>query len=276
MTCLLFLGLIVSSQATSQAELAFRNVRPTMGLLGPERRERDSFQPGDLIFYAFDLGNLTPTKDGASEGLYRYAMTVEVLDARNQIIFPKEPAKPRESQAFCPLGGDVLPTFAYTETDQDIPPGKYVMRLNCIDRVSGKKGTLEKPFVVENKRFGILRPAMLYATSGEPAPNIGVPGQSFLLTFVVANFTVDPKTENCDVDLTIQILDQAGKPVSPKPFRGQITTPEDASRRLHSIRFPFQPNREGQYTLEVSATDKKAEGKPVTKVTYPFTVAGAR
>ncbi|MCE2804494.1 MAG: hypothetical protein LW700_04690 [Gemmataceae bacterium] len=276
MSCLLFLGLVWSSQAVSQSELAFRNVRPTMGLLGPERRERDTFLPGDLIFYAFDLGNLTPTKDGASEGLYRYAMTVEVLDAKNQVIFPKEPGKPRESQAFCPLGGDVLPTFAYTETDQDIQPGRYVMRLTCVDRVSGRRGTLEKAFQVENKRFGILRPAMLYATSGEPAPGIGVPGQSFMLNFVVANFTVDPKTDNCDVDLTIQILDQGGRPVSPKPFRGQITTPEDPARRLHSIRFPYQPNRAGQFTLEVTALDKKAEGKPVAKFTYPFTVAGAR
>jgi hypothetical protein len=276
MTGLLVLGMFLAQNVPNQAELVFRNVRPTMGLLGPERREKDVFLPGDLIFYAFDLGNLTPIKDGGSEGLYRYAMTVEILDAKNQVIFPKEPAKPRESQAFCPLGGDVLPTFAYTETDQDIPPGNYVMRLACVDRVSGKKGTLEKPFVIENKRFGILRPAMLYATSGEPAPFVGAPGQSFTLTFVVANFLVDAKTEKCDVDLTIQILDQAGKPVSPKPFRGQINAPEDPSRRLHSIRFPFQPNRSGSYLLEVTATDRKAEGKSVTKVTYPFQVAAPR
>ena len=97
-----------------------------------------------------------------------------------------------------------------------------------------------------------------------------------MLNFVVANFTVDPKTDNCDVDLTIQILDQGGRPVSPKPFRGQITTPEDPARRLHSIRFPYQPNRAGQFTLEVTALDKKAVRKPVAKFTYPFTVAGAR
>ena len=276
MACMLALGLVLATQSPFQGDLVFRNVRPTMGLLGPERRERDSFLPGDLVFYAFDLGNLTATREGNSEGLYRYAMTVEILDGKNQVIVPKEPAKPRESQAFCPLGGDMLPTFAYTETDQDIPPGKYVMRLNCIDRNSNKRGTLEKPFTIENKRFGILRTAMLYATGGEPAPAMGAPGQSFLLTFVVANFTVDPKTENCDVDLAIQILDQAGKPVSPKSFRGQITTPEDPSRRLHSIRFPFQPNRAGQYTLEVTATDRKSDGKTVTKVTYPFQVMTSR
>ena len=272
MACLLAIGMIFVGALPSQADLAFRNVRPTLGLLGPERREKDLFMPGDLIYYAFDLANLQATTDG----LYRYAMTVEILDGKNTVIFPKEPAKPRESQAFCPLGGDVLPTFAYTETDTDMVPGNYTMQLQCVDRVSGRKGRLVKAFTIADRQFSILRMAMLYSTSGETAPPFGAPGQSFLLTFVASQFVVDPKTEACDVDLTIQILDNTGKQLGTKPFRGQITNPEDASRRLHSIRFAFQPNKAGQYTLEVIATDKKAEGKPTVKTAYPFQVISPR
>lgn len=271
---------LVSFLATGQTQptmpptgsVEFRNVRATMGLLGPARKDQDRFQPGDLILYSFDLVNLQSTQ----EGLCRYALGVEFLDSKGSILFPKEDMRLRESQALCPLGGNQVPTFAYADTDPDLKPGRYLFRVKVTDRLSGRTGTLEKAFEIVPRNFSLIRLSWMYSTSGDTAPPLGTPGQGFLLTFVVSQFAVDDKTGRSDVEVNIKVLDETGKPVVTKPFTGQISVPEDEARRFHLIRFPFQPNRAGQFVLEITATDRKAPGKPVTSAKVPFSVLEPR
>lgn len=250
----------------------FRNVRATMGLLGPARKDQDRFQPGELILYSFDLVNLQSTP----EGLCRYALGVEFLDSKGAILFPKEDMRLRESQALCPLAGNQVPTFAFADTDPDLKPGRYMFRVKVTDRLSGRTGTLEKSFEIVPRSFSLIRLSWMYSTSGETAPPLGTPGQGFLLTFVVSQFSVEDKTGRSDVEVTIKVLDESGKPVAMKPFTGQISVPEDEARRFHLIRFPFQPNRPGQFVLEITATDRKAAGSPVTSARVPFSVVEPR
>lgn len=250
----------------------FRNVRATLGLLGPARKDQERFQPGELILFSFDLVNLQATP----EGLCRYALGVEFIDSKGAILFPKEDMRMRESQALCPLGGGLVPTFAFADTDPDLKPGQYVFRMKVTDRLSGRTGSLEKSFEIVPRSFSLIRLSWMYANSGDTAPPLGAPGQSFLLTFVVSQFQVDSKTGRSDVEVMIKVLDETGKTVSMRPFTGQISVPEDEARRFHLIRFPFQPNRPGQFALEITATDKLAPGKPVTTSRVPFSVVDSR
>jgi len=267
-----FLAQAQGPVAPPAGAVEFRNVRATMGLLGPARKDQEKFQPGELILYSFDLANLQSTP----EGLCRYALGVEFLDSKGAILFPKEDMRLRESQALCPLGGNLVPTFAYADTDPDLKPGRYLFRVKVTDRLSGRTGTLEKSFEIVPRSFSLIRLSWMYATSGDTAPPLGTPGQGFLLTFVVSQFAVDDKSGRSDVEVTIKVLDESGKPVASKPFTGMITVPEDEARRFHLIRFPFQPNRTGQFALEIRATDRKAAGMPVTTTRVPFSVVEPR
>jgi hypothetical protein len=148
--------------------------------------------------------------------------------------------------------------------------------MKVTDRLSGRTGTLEKTFEIVPRSFSLIRLSWMYANSGDTAPPLGAPGQSFLLTFVVSQFQVDSKTGRSDVEVMIKVIDEAGKIVSMRPFTGQISVPEDEARRFHLIRFPFQPNRPGQFALEITATDRLAPGKPVTTSRVPFSVVESR
>ena len=149
----------------------FRNVRATLGLLGPARKDQQRFQPGELILFSFDLVNLQATP----EGLCRYALGVEFLDSKGAILFPKEDMRLRESQALCPLGGGLVPTFAFADTDPDLKPGQYVFRMKVTDRLSGRTGILEKTFEIVPRSFSLIRLSWMYANSGDTAPPLGAP-----------------------------------------------------------------------------------------------------
>ncbi len=69
----------------------------------------------------------------------------------------------------------------------------------------------------------------------------------------------------------MRVLDEAGKPTQAKPVAVQVNKDVPADAVLVPGQFLLSLNRSGQFTVELTATDK-AGGKKA-QLTFPLTVA---
>jgi hypothetical protein len=232
-----------------------KNVRAAFGALGATRTS-NKVQPGDFICLVFEIDGLKvdPKKLQAD-----YRIAYDFQDQRGSIEKKETP-----QVALLGLGGKSLPGVVVVPIPFKQAAGKYKIKLTATDNNAKKTGTFEYAVEVTAPEFGIV--AVL-------APAFGIPGQPYKADFHFVNIGLDAKKKP-NVEITINVLDDSGKPVSPAAKRSY---PRDLSSDadLEKLNFvpewyPIIPNRAGQFTIVIDGSDKVANKK--TQLRIPLTV----
>ncbi len=79
----------LSSAAAQTGDFALSNVRPTLGLFGPPRKDADApkVPAGDVLFFSFDIDNLKVLEDGR----VRYGVGMVWTDKEGKVVYSEEP-----------------------------------------------------------------------------------------------------------------------------------------------------------------------------------------
>jgi hypothetical protein len=232
--------------------LQLKNDRVTYGILGQERKD-SKILGGDVIIVAFDIEGLKVREDG----LVKYSMSLEVINKDGKSQFRQDP---QDLEAYNALGTGRVPAFAQVFIGNDQPEGEYTLKVTVKDRTADKSDTLVRKFEVLTRRFGFIQVGLTYEAvrdSSQPAPPIGVPGQTFLFNFAVVGFELDKaRKDQPNIDASLRILDETGKPTLAKPFFGQANEVEAIFKKGIPMKFIISLNRPGKFKLELKATDK--------------------
>jgi hypothetical protein len=239
--------------------LELKNVRVTYGTLGQDRTDAKELLPGDIFNVAFDIEGLQVGENG--QVLYRMGMELTKAGKKD----PEFKQEPRDLEAVNNLGGSRVPAFARTTVGLDTPPGEYTLKVTITDRASKQKQELSRNFTVVPPRLGIVQVGFFASTDGrgpaQPAPPLGVPGQALLLHFAIVGFELDKKKEQPNFTTEVSILDEAGKPVLPKPSSGTTQEVPKEYRKIVPLDFPIQLNRPGKFKIHIKVTDQLASKK---------------
>jgi len=254
------------AQAPAQsAQVQLANPRVTYGILGP-KRPNNQILPGETFFFSFDILNLPIIK----EGEIQYSMGMELINPMGQSEYKREPQKD-PIKVLHVLGGNSVPAFAHAGTEATYPPGKYTLKVTVIDGVSKKAQTISQDFQVLGKDFGIGDLVLTYDPQGVlSAPAWAVTGQTLLLNFSVFGFKADAMMKP-NLSLSMRALDESGKPTTPQPIAGGYTEAVQANTTKLPFSFLLALNRAGNFTIELTATDKSANNKTTT-VKFPLRV----
>jgi hypothetical protein len=244
--------------------LALTNVRSTYGLHGSTRPD-NKLLPGDQVFLAFDIENVQT----GSDGKVQYSIAMEVANGAGKVLFKQAP---RDLTANNALGGTNLPAYANLQVGLDQPPGDYTVKVTVTDRGSKASKTLTSKFQVLPKGFGLVRLAL----TGDPEGFVPVPfpatGQTLWINFAAVGFGRQGDQPNLNV--TMRVLDEKGKPTSAKPFVGAVSKDVPKNAVAVPMQFALELNRAGTFTVELKGTDK-VSGKTAT-LTFPITVLKAK
>jgi hypothetical protein len=246
--------------------LKLDNVRMTVGELGPPRPS-PRLLPGDILFVAFDIVGLSIEPDGMAE----YTMAMEVTDGAGKLIFKQDPAK---LVNFIPLRGNRMPARAFITIGLDQPPGAYSGKVTVTDPKTKAPNSLSVKFEVLKRDFGIVAVYTSYEEGGRmPAPTNGQVGETRFIQFSVASFQRDPKTKQPRVEFEFNVLEK-GQPTLAKPSRHvqdeKSPNQVDEKEGAFTMRFPLYMSRPGNFTFQVTATDKVAN--KTAKYELPITV----
>lgn len=227
--------------------LELKNVRTTYGIMG-ETRKDDKILPGDVIILAFDIDGLKVKDNGKVE----YSMGMEFTKkGAAKPVFKRDPT---ELEAYNSLGGSTLPAFAIYSLAPDIAAGQYTLKVSVKDLAGKGEKVLEKTYEVVAPKFGFIR-VRLTSASEDPAPAIAVTGQRVLFFCSLANVKLG-KDKKPNVTFEMNILDDAGKPVLPTPYKGTITTElKDPAGIMTFLPRQLDLNRAGKYKIVVKAKD---------------------
>jgi hypothetical protein len=249
------LALTTVLTAPAQAgELKLTNKRCTYGILGQTRTD-NKVLPGDVLFVAFDIENLTVKQDGT----ILYAMGLELTKkGKSKPEFKREP---QDLVALNTMGGTTLPNVAMSSVGLDTPPGSYVLKVTIKDRGGKpvKTATLEEEFEVLKPALGFVQ-VKFSSMGNDPAPPIAVPGQNLLLHHALVGYQVDNK-KNPNVSIELHMLDANDKPTMGKPFmKGDILEDSKTAPGFMLLRpAVVQVTRSGKFRVLLKATDNLAK-----------------
>jgi hypothetical protein len=243
----------------------FTNVRTTYGELGAVRTD-NRYLPGDLYFLAFDIEGITVS----AEGKVSYTMTFEITDKTGKAIY--KPEKPAESDEYFPLGGNRMPARVYVILRRDQEPGTLTCKVSVADRGSPTRAAkdLVRTFEVIPRAFGIIGVVTSYDVEGAmPAPPIGTVGQNMYVHCMLSGFGRGAdKAPNAFAEL--RIFDAANRPTLAKPIPAIVPKDLPPTEDLALVRYLVPFNREGNFTVEVKATDATS-GKTAV-VSFPIRI----
>lgn len=255
---------VVLAGGIGQAEqLTLANVRPTLGLLGPNRTD-GKFLPGDTYILAFDINGVKVEDDGK----VRYSMELQVFNSQNKALYAKEPSN---LEVYNTLGGNSVPAYAKVFIPPDQPPGELTVKVSVVDRSSNAKAELTRKIEVQPKEFGFVRVSMAADPGNQVSMGpIGLPGQSLFVHFVAVGFSRDAAKKQPSIAVEMRVLDASGKPTLSKPLTGDVTQTDDETAVGIPMQFMLHLNRPGKFTVEVTATDRLA--RKTAKLSFPVTV----
>jgi hypothetical protein len=243
-------------------QLKLDNVRMTVGVLGPTRKDA-KFLPGDVILLRFDINGITIAANGET----RYKMESRIVDKNNKLKFHREP---QEKLEVFQLRGSTIPGAALFVLGVDYEPGIYTIEITVEDPKTKTKDTLSTKYEVLKPDFGIVQ---LHATAdpggGIPISNTYTVGQNFVLWYTVTSFERDPKTKQPKLELQVQLFDDKGIALLPEPLKGKQEE-ADEKTQLVTFDYPLQTNRAGKFSIQITATDKISNKKAT--IDWPFTV----
>jgi hypothetical protein len=235
-----------------------KNIRPCYGPFGATRYEAKCL-PGDMLFMTYEIdARVIDPKTGRAN----YSTTLELLDSKDTSLFKS----PNDHEVVPALGGTRIPGDLHVIMGPKQAPGKYSIRLTVRDK-NGKPENdkvFKYDFEVVKEAFGFV---------GVSAPAVGFVGQPYVTGFGLVNLKLDAKGKP-DVELTVRVLDDKGKPAS-EPQKAIF--PRDLPEKIDLKEANFVPwthpiflNRAGRFTIEVSAKDKNSG--TTSQFSYPLTV----
>jgi hypothetical protein len=254
------MALTALSLAPSQAgDLKLTNARTTYGVLGQERKS-DKFLPGDVLVVAFDIEGLKVKDDGKVK--YGMGMELTKKGGKGKALYKTDP---QPLEALNTLGGTTLPAFALSIIGTDTEPGDYTLTVTVNDREAKTTKTLIKAFQVLKQDLGFVR-VRLTSSTGEPVPNVAVPGQRIMLNCSLVGFDLGKKDKLPHVTFEMQVYDENGRPTVPRSFKGDIKTEiKDTPGMMNFLPMALELNRAGRYKIHLKAkcnhTNKEAEEK---------------
>jgi hypothetical protein len=251
------------AQPPTAGALTLTNPRITYGSqFGPVRTD-PRYLPGDLFFIAFDINNLKTTEEGKAV----YSVVMEVIDKTGKAVYQQPPAV---QTVFLSLGGNKLPAHAFVILGDQQEPGTYTCRVTVTDTQANASQSLEKQFVLLPKGFGLVGVFTSAEIRGEvPVPPAGVVGQTVWLHFAVVGFNRNDQTKQPNVQVSITVFDESGKPTVAKPAVLDITQAEEKAFGV-PLWLPMPLTRTGKFTVKFAAADRLANKS--AEYSLPITV----
>lgn len=254
--------LSLSYLPAQEGKLEIVNPRSTYGHLGAPR-PRAGVQGGDVFHFAFDVKGMSQDENGR----VRYSLHMQVRDEKKQVVFN---LGPRNATAINFLGGDTVPCAAHLEVPLDAAAGVHHLHVEIVDLASGRKAVFESQGNILPDDFGLVRVGTFADAEGRiPMSPIGVVGETLNVNFSAVNFVRDKKSKQPDVSVSMRVLDDQGKQVSP-PLTGRANQDIPDDFQIIPMQFGVTLNRVGRFTIEVNAKDEHS-GK-TTQVTLPIQV----
>jgi hypothetical protein len=244
--------LLAASPAVAETKLEIRDVRAVHGMLGPERQSSE-YVTGDQVYVRYTLAGFRTDAGGRM----RIELRLTVTDAAGKQVLRRD--TPLNQTAA--LGGDSLPGFASFDLGDDVSPGDYEMKVEFTDLISKETSSFRHKFTCKKEEFALVQVRLFHDAAGEaPAPAGGLVSQSLHVMMKAVGF--DRSKGEIDVEMEIVVLDAAGKPVMPRPFRTGVHNekPEEV-KQITNIRLSsaLALNRPGNFTLRITVTDKLAK-----------------
>jgi hypothetical protein len=234
-------------------------------VLGPVRTD-DSLLPGDTLFLCFDIDGIVVD----ASGKVRYTLATEVTSSRGKVF---EQA-PREMTATVAFGGRSIPAFTELRLGMEQEAGDYSIKVSVVDLSTKSADSIKKEFKVLPKDFGLIRLALTSDQDGFlPIPAIG-PGQPLWVHFGIIGFARDKESKQPNVTLTVQILDEDGKPTLSDGIKNTINKDVPGTLPCLPMHFLLSPNRPGKFSVTLTAGDQ-ISGK-TAKLTCPLTIVSGR
>jgi hypothetical protein len=249
--------------ATGQGgSVSIANQRLTYGHLGPQR-PTNKYLPGDMIDLLFEAKGITFDAKGKAT----YTTALAILDPKGEDLLKQAP-KSSSTQNY--LGGNSVPCAAHFGIPLNSQPGTYTLRVTITDSANKQPATVEQKIEVLPMDFGLVH----VGTSANREATIswspvGVVGDSIYLNFAAIGFKRDGKKQP-NIKVTMRVLDDKGKPTGGAEMTGEANNGVPPDVELLPMQFGVTLNREGRFTLELTATDVLS-GKKST-VNFPVRV----
>jgi hypothetical protein len=224
-------------------------------------RPDNKLLPGDHVYVSFDIEGITVADDGR----VLYSMATEILDGSGKSLFREDP---RDLEVVNGLGGNTVPAFTHMDVGRNAKPGKYTLKCTVTDRANRKSQTLSRDFEVQEKQFGLVRLTTTLDANGTTPAATFATGQSLWVNCSVVDFKRNGKQPNVAVEL--RVLDEAGKPVLARPFRGEVNKDVPETALSVPVRFLVTLNRAGTFKVELKATDQVSN--QTAELKFPLTV----
>jgi hypothetical protein len=260
---LLVLSLVPGARA---ADLNLVNVRTTYDIFGATRSDT-KLLPGDKIVLSFDIDGVQPN----SAGKVLYSIGMEVTDSKGTVRFKQAP---RDKETTLSLGGSRLPAFASLQIGTDQPAGEYTVKLTVMDRTSKASKTLTRTYQVLPKAFGLVRLTTTQDSGGQHPLPCPVEGQPLWVNFVVVGFGRAESGGQPNLTVTLNVLDETGKPTMAKPFTGEVSQNVPAQAQALPLQFLLDLNRPGKFTVALTATDRVSQ--KTANLSFPLVVSQSK
>jgi hypothetical protein len=237
--------------------LEIKNIRPCYGQFG-SLRTTTKFVQGDLLYMTYDIDNLALD---AKTGKASYDTRMEIIDDKQAVKFERK----YSNDVVPELGGARMPGELVASFGTAFPPGKYTVKLTVTDKLAKQSKAFLYSIEVVPLTLGFIH---------VEAPAVGLTNQTYRTLWGLVGFVPDPKTKKPNVEITIRILDQNGKPVARET---KIVLPADLPMGLGDapevipISLPIYLNRTGQFEIDIVAVDKNAKNAQI-QMRSPFTV----
>jgi hypothetical protein len=257
----LALSLALQLAPAQNGALAVEGEHFRYGYFGAERKD-NAFLPGDVVFLAFNVKNLTFDSSGKAS----FSIAMEILDGDGMSRFRQEP---RNQQTLDYLGGKMLQSVADMPIPLTAKPGDYTIKLTVTDRATKSAATLTSKTKVLPADFGVIHVHTTPDREGKAAiAPVATLGESLYVNFAVVGFQRDAKKVP-SVEVKLRVLDDKGNQVS-TPLTGKIDREIPDDLKIIPLQFGLTLNRVGRFTMELSATDTTAN--KTSQVTLPLKV----
>jgi hypothetical protein len=235
-----------------------KNVRSTFGRPYGAIRSDNKVLPGEPLFLMFDIEGL---KMDEKTGEASYEIGYGMYDnAGKEIVGKKTP-----QTAVLELRGGRVPGEAYFVIGPKQAPGKYKVKLSVTDRLAKVTKDHEYGFEILKPGFGVW---------GVQAPAFAIPGQKYIFNLSLVNMELDPKKKTPKVEVSVQVLDDAGKVLSIALKQKFPPLPSEVDLQKENWLPILCPaiylNRPGNFVIAVDAEDKL--GKRKASLRIPLTV----
>ncbi|MBI2808748.1 MAG: hypothetical protein HYX68_27485 [Planctomycetes bacterium] len=220
----------------------------TYGYLGATR-PKAGILPGDMLHFSFAIKNMTFDSNGKAA----YSIAIEIRDAAGRIFYEQ---KPYNAVAQNYLGGKLLPCSGFVEVPLDAKPGPVTWKITVRDRITKKSVVAHGKGKILPPGFGIVQVGLFADVDAQApmSPNATVGGSAYL-KFSTVGFSRDKESKQPNVNFSLRILDEQGKPTLAKPITGKINAGVAAQERHLTSQFGLTFDRAGRFTIELTAED---------------------